>query len=139
MLYSLLFLHSSTRLFRARNPWHSDNYREQIHSTRMWHDKNTQSATSLSESFSAWRKIFPALYSTNWPNFIAWLTLCLEILGNMFIVRGLVRILASNFAKSEANFINRKMILRESINLQMNFNKRLWISNKCYYHGYTFL
>ena len=25
------------------------------------------------------------LYSTNWPNFIAWLPLLPEILGNMFI------------------------------------------------------
>ena len=31
-------------------------------------------------------KIFLMLYSINWPNFIAWLPLLLEILGNMCIV-----------------------------------------------------
>ena len=30
-------------------------------------------------------KMFPMLYSINWPNFIAWLPLLLEILGNMCI------------------------------------------------------
>ena len=28
-------------------------------------------------------KMFLMLYSINWPNFIAWLSLLLEILGNM--------------------------------------------------------
>ena len=32
-----------------------------------------------------WRKIFILLYSMNWPNFIAWLPLLCEILGNMCI------------------------------------------------------
>ena len=32
------------------------------------------------------RKIFLILYFIKWPNFIAWLPLCLEILGNMCIV-----------------------------------------------------
>ena len=32
------------------------------------------------------RKIFVTLYSINWPNFIVWLSLILEILGNMCIV-----------------------------------------------------
>ena len=31
-------------------------------------------------------KMFLMLYSINWPNFIAWLPLLLEILGNMCIV-----------------------------------------------------
>ena len=31
------------------------------------------------------RKMFLMLYSINWPNFIAWLCLLLEILGNMCI------------------------------------------------------
>ena len=31
------------------------------------------------------RKIFHMLYSINWPNFIVWLSVHLEILGNMFI------------------------------------------------------
>ena len=30
-------------------------------------------------------KMFLMLYSINWPNFIAWLALLLEILGNMCI------------------------------------------------------
>ena len=30
-------------------------------------------------------KMFLMLYSINWPNFIAWLLLLLEILGNMCI------------------------------------------------------
>ena len=30
------------------------------------------------------RKIFLLLYSTNWPNFIVWLSLLREILGNMY-------------------------------------------------------
>ena len=32
------------------------------------------------------RKIFILLYSINWPNFIAWLSLLREILGYMFII-----------------------------------------------------
>ena len=32
------------------------------------------------------RNIFLMLYSINWPNFTAWLSLFLEILGNMFVV-----------------------------------------------------
>ena len=31
------------------------------------------------------RKVFFILYSINWPNFIAWLPLFLEVLGNMCI------------------------------------------------------
>ena len=37
-----------------------------------------------------WRKIFLLLYSINWPNFIAWLSLLCEILGNMCIVNQVV-------------------------------------------------
>ena len=33
-----------------------------------------------------WRKIFLLLYSLNWPNFIFWLPLFRETLGNMCIV-----------------------------------------------------
>ena len=33
-----------------------------------------------------WRKIFLTLHSINWPNFIVWLSLLLEILGNICIV-----------------------------------------------------
>ena len=32
-----------------------------------------------------WRKMFVMLYSINWPNFIVWLPLLFEILGNMCI------------------------------------------------------
>ena len=32
-----------------------------------------------------WRKIFLLLYSSNWPNFIVWLTLLCEIFRNMCI------------------------------------------------------
>ena len=32
-----------------------------------------------------WTKIFPLLYSINWPNFIVWLVLLCEIFGNMCI------------------------------------------------------
>ena len=35
---------------------------------------------------SAWKKKLLALYSINWPNFIAWLLLPLEILDNTWIV-----------------------------------------------------
>ena len=33
-----------------------------------------------------WRKLFLLLYAITWPNFIAWLPLLREILGNMFNV-----------------------------------------------------
>ena len=33
-----------------------------------------------------WRKIFLTLYSVNWPNFIDWLLLFLELLGSMCVV-----------------------------------------------------
>ena len=33
-----------------------------------------------------WRKLFLLLYSINWPNCIAWLSLLRETLGNMYIV-----------------------------------------------------
>ena len=36
--------------------------------------------------YYVWRKIFLALHANNWPNFIAWLSLLLEIFGNMCIV-----------------------------------------------------
>ena len=36
--------------------------------------------------FRFWREVFFLLYSINWPNFIAWLPLLHEILGNMCIV-----------------------------------------------------
>ena len=32
-----------------------------------------------------WRKVFLLLYSINWPNFIVWLYLLCDILGNMCI------------------------------------------------------
>ena len=32
-----------------------------------------------------WRKIFPLLYSINWPNLVVWLSLLCKILGNMRI------------------------------------------------------
>ena len=32
-----------------------------------------------------WRKIFLLVYSINWPNFLVWLPLLCEILGNMCI------------------------------------------------------
>ena len=47
-----------------------------------------RSRTSLPASFlhGFWRKIFLTLYFRNWTNFIGWLPLHLEILGNMCIV-----------------------------------------------------
>ena len=47
-----------------------------------------RSRTSLPTSFlhGFWRKIFLKLYFRNWTNFIGWLPLHLEILGNMCIV-----------------------------------------------------
>ena len=47
-----------------------------------------RSRTSLPTSFlhGFWRKIFLTLYFRNWTNFIGWLPLHLEILGNMCIV-----------------------------------------------------
>ena len=50
--------------------------------------KTKRSGTSLRSLFSTWfwRKRFLTFYSNNWPNFITWFSLLLEILGNMFIV-----------------------------------------------------
>ena len=50
--------------------------------------KKKRSGTNLPASFSAWfsRKIFLLLHSINSTNFIAWMPLLLEILGNMCIV-----------------------------------------------------
>ena len=47
-----------------------------------------RSGTSISASFCAWffKKNFLSLYSIDWPNFIAWLLLFREILGNIWIV-----------------------------------------------------
>ena len=47
-----------------------------------------RSRTSLPASFSALfgEKISLTFYSINWPNFIVWLPLLLEMLGNMCIV-----------------------------------------------------
>ena len=42
------------------------------------------SPSNFVDNFSS--KMIFMLYSSNWPNFIAWLPLCFEILGNMFIV-----------------------------------------------------
>ena len=35
--------------------------------------------------YGFWRKVFLTLYSTNWPNFIIWLALLLEIFGNILL------------------------------------------------------
>ena len=50
--------------------------------------KQKRSGTSLSTSFFGWllTKMFLLLYSITWPNFIVWLPLLREILGNMFNV-----------------------------------------------------
>ena len=42
------------------------------------------SPSNFVDNFS--RKMIFMLYSSNWPNFIAWLPLLFEILGNMFTV-----------------------------------------------------
>ena len=42
------------------------------------------SPSHFADDFS--RKIFPILYSINWPNLIVWLPLLIEILGNMNII-----------------------------------------------------
>ena len=44
--------------------------------------------TSLPSSFSAWflKKNIYMLYSINWPYFVVWLSLLLEIFGNMCIL-----------------------------------------------------
>ena len=49
------------------------------------------------------RKLFPTLYSINWPNFIVWLLLLLEILGNMCI--GIVCFPGCNVMKFETKLI----------------------------------
>ena len=43
------------------------------------------SENSFSTIFCVWflRNMFLMLYSTNWPNFIVWMPLILDILGNM--------------------------------------------------------
>ena len=50
--------------------------------------KQKRSGTSLSTSFFAWllTKMFLLLYSITWPNFIVWLPLLQDILGNIFNV-----------------------------------------------------
>ena len=48
--------------------------------------KLKRSGTSLPYCLhNFWRKMFLLLYSNNWPNFIVWLRLLCEILGNMCI------------------------------------------------------
>ena len=46
------------------------------------------SATSFSTIFSVWffKKNVSQLYSINWPNFIAWLSLLVDILGKRCII-----------------------------------------------------
>ena len=60
----------------------------------------------FSTTFCLWffkKKMFLMLYSTNWPNFIAWLPLHLEISGNMCMA--IVFFPACNIINSEINLI----------------------------------
>ena len=55
------------------------------------------------------RKMFLILYSTNWPNFIAWLPLRLEILGNMCIVITCRQVCAVMNLKINLSFLTRSV------------------------------
>ena len=48
-------------------------------------DKGLEIVSSADFVYDFSTKMFLMLYSINWPNFIAWLPLLLEILGNMCI------------------------------------------------------
>ena len=48
-------------------------------------EKNLRLVSPLHFVYDFWGKVFLMLYSINWPNFLVWLPLLLEILGNMCI------------------------------------------------------
>ena len=57
------------------------------HIIPFWKTKGVLQLVSLPHALHHfWRKLLIKVYSINWPNFIAWLSLLLEILGNMFIL-----------------------------------------------------
>ena len=49
------------------------------------------------------RKMFPLLYSINWPNFIVWLPLLLEILDNICVLQLFVNQLIYHVINIEIN------------------------------------
>ena len=57
------------------------------------------------------RKMSLTVYSTNWPNFIVWLPLFLEIFGNMFIAT--VRFPGCNVINFEVNLSNQAVFVKD--------------------------
>ena len=70
-------------------------------SYRFFLGNKRRSGSSLPFSFSAWfwRKILLMLCSINWPNFIVWLPLIFEILGNTCIATIFFRFMTSDILK----------------------------------------
>ena len=70
-----------------------------------------------------WRKIFLTLYYINWSNFIAWLLLLLEMLGNMCIITGCFP------SCNSANFeINLRFLITSFSGMTKTVKTKLWIS-----------
>ena len=64
------------------------------------------------------RKMFLKLYSINWPNFIVWLPLLLQILGNMFIVNIIYQLMTSLMAFLSSHFPTwPKMLGQKNVNI----------------------
>ena len=57
-----------------------------------------------------WRKMFLALYSINWSNFIEWLSLLLEILGNKCIVIIFFQLMTSSILNLALAFLSSRFV-----------------------------
>ena len=73
-------------------------------------------------------KMFLMLYSINWPNFIAWSPLLLEILGNMCIAI-VCQVATSGFSNPD---VFSTWLTRHDVNL--NIFKGLSVDKNCLWH-----
>ena len=73
------FAYIKNKLYKVLDYWSKDTLNFDFIEKGLW----IASPPHFVYDFS--RKIFLKLYSINWPNFIAWLALLLEILMNMYI------------------------------------------------------
>ena len=76
---ALKFAYNRNKLFKPLNCW----FRDMLNFYFLGKGLGIVSPAHFVYDFS--RKVFLMLYSINWPNFVAWFVLLLEILGNKCI------------------------------------------------------
>ena len=86
-----------------------------------------------------WRKMFLLSYSIDWPNFITWLPLLLEMLENVYCICLLssrkltLAILSSRFSYKTKNQDNLKRYLRFRMITSQNLSYKARVKNFFYF------